>query len=102
MEMKSKAPILIIDDEEKIRELVASYLKINGYDALQAGTGLEGMSIFEKHNPALILLDLMLPDISGEECCRRIREVSTVPIIMLTAKVDEESIIRGLKIGADD
>jgi DNA-binding response OmpR family regulator len=102
MEMKSKALILIIDDEGKIRELIKSYLEINGYNALCAGTGLEGLRIFEKHAPSLILLDLMLPDISGEECCRRIREVSAVPIIMLTAKVDEESIIRGLRMGADD
>jgi DNA-binding response OmpR family regulator len=101
-EMKSKARILIIDDEDKIRELIKSYLEINGYDALCAATGLEGLRIFEKYTPALVLLDLMLPDITGEECCRRIREVSAVPIIMLTAKVDEESIIRGLKIGADD
>jgi DNA-binding response OmpR family regulator len=60
------------------------------------------MALFEKHPVSLILLDLMLPDFSGEEFCRRIREVSDIPIIMITAKVEEEDIIQGLKIGADD
>ncbi|WP_043922666.1 response regulator transcription factor [Leadbettera azotonutricia] len=100
--MNSKVSVLIIDDEAKIRELIKSYLEINGYSAICAAAGLEGLNAFEKYKPSLILLDLMLPDITGEECCRRIREVSAVPIIMLTAKVDEESIIRGLKTGADD
>ncbi|MDR1655762.1 MAG: response regulator transcription factor, partial [Treponema sp.] len=87
---------------EKIRELVKSYLDASGYTGLCAKNGREGMALFEKENVSLILLDLMLPDFSGEEFCRKIREFSDVPIIMITAKVDEESIIRGLKIGADD
>jgi DNA-binding response OmpR family regulator len=105
--MKDKQTVLVVDDEEKILELVKSYLEINGYTALCAKNGREGMALFEKNrgpqNPvSLILLDLMLPDFPGEEFCRRIREVSDVPIIMITAKVEEENIIRGLKIGADD
>jgi DNA-binding response OmpR family regulator len=105
--MKDKQPVLIVDDEVKILELVKSYLEINGYTALCAKTGQEGMELFERNlnskNPvSLILLDLMLPDFSGEEFCKRIRQVSDIPIIMITAKVDEASIIRGLNIGADD
>ncbi|MDR0388073.1 MAG: response regulator transcription factor [Treponema sp.] len=100
--MSAKPLVLVIDDEEKIRELVKSYLDASGYTGLCAKNGREGMAVFERENVSLILLDLMLPDFSGEEFCRRILEFSGVPIIMITAKVDEESIIRGLKIGADD
>ncbi|MDR2072378.1 MAG: response regulator transcription factor [Spirochaetaceae bacterium] len=99
--------VLVIDDEVKILELVRSYLEINGYAVFCARSGREGMELFTKNrnspNPvSLILLDLMLPDFPGEEFCRRIRQVSDLPIIMITARVDEESIIRGLSIGADD
>jgi DNA-binding response OmpR family regulator len=98
--------VLVIDDEVKILELLRSYLKINGYTVLCAQSGREGMELFEKNPPqnpvSLILLDLMLPDFSGEELCRRIRRESDVPIIMITAKAEEEDIIRGLNIGADD
>ena len=105
--MSSKGTVLIIDDEVKILELVKSYLEINGYLALCAKNAGEGINIFreyeERKNPvSLILLDLMLPDLTGEELCKKIREISMVPIIMITAKVDEASIIQGLKIGADD
>lgn len=98
---------MVVDDEVKILRLVKSYLEINGYTAFCAENGREGLELFEKNldsaNPvALILLDLMLPDFSGEEFCKQVRRTSDVPIIMLTAKVDEESVIRGLNIGADD
>lgn len=94
--------VLVVDDEPKILELVKSYLEINGFHALCAKNGREGMTLFERGGISLILLDLMLPDLSGEDFCRRVREDSDVPIIMITAKVDEESVIRGLGIGADD
>jgi DNA-binding response OmpR family regulator len=112
--MGSKPAILVVDDEEKILELVKSYLEINGYTALCARNGKEGLALFEgsqsqgsqsqgsQSQVSLILLDLMLPDLPGEEFCRKIREVSDIPIIMVSAKVEVESIIRGLKIGADD
>ncbi|GHV85436.1 DNA-binding response regulator [Spirochaetia bacterium] len=100
--MKTKQAVLVVDDEEKILQLVKSYLEINGYTALCAKSAGEGMRLFEQHRVSLILLDLMLPDFSGEEFCRRVRETSAVPIIMITAKVEEEDIIRGLRIGADD
>jgi DNA-binding response OmpR family regulator len=100
--MKDKETVLVVDDEVKILELVKSYLEMNGYAALCAKSGKEGMAFFESRQVSLILLDLMLPDISGEEFCRRVREVSELPIIMITAKAEEENIIRGLGIGADD
>jgi DNA-binding response OmpR family regulator len=100
--MKDKRTVLVVDDEEKILKLVKSYLEINGYTALCAKNGREGMEFFEKNPVSLILLDLMLPDFSGEEFCRKIREISKIPIIMITAKIEEADIIHGLKIGADD
>ncbi|MDR2079114.1 MAG: response regulator transcription factor [Treponema sp.] len=100
--MKDKESILVVDDEVKILSLIKSYLEISGYAAFCAKNGREGMELFEKHQISLILLDLMLPDFSGEEFCKMVRQTSDVPIIMITAKVEEENIIRGLNIGADD
>jgi DNA-binding response OmpR family regulator len=100
--MKEKQTVLVVDDEPKILELVKSYLETNGYTALCAKNGGEGMAFFEGREVSLILLDLMLPDFSGEEFCKKVRQVSDVPIIMITAKVEEESIIHGLTVGADD
>lgn len=99
---------MVVDDEAKILSLIKSYLEANGYAALCASSGGKGLELFEKSLSgsaaavSLILLDLMLPDFSGEEFCERVRRKSNVPIIMITAKVDEESVIRGLNIGADD
>lgn len=94
--------ILVVDDEEKIVEFVESYLENSGYDVYKAYTGNDALEIFHSKNISLILLDLMLPDISGEEICKKIRKVSKIPIIMLTAKIEEENILKGLAIGADD
>jgi DNA-binding response OmpR family regulator len=104
--MSGKPAVLVVDDEAKILELIKSYLETSGYTPLCAKTGREGLALFEQSRGpdqiSLILLDLMLPDLPGEIFCRRVREVSDIPIIMITAKVDEESIVRGLNIGADD
>jgi DNA-binding response OmpR family regulator len=100
--MSGRQTVLVVDDEAKIRSFLKSYLERSGYAVLCAGSGREGMEMFEKNAVSLILLDLMLPDFSGEEFCGRVRRTSGVPIIMITAKVDEESIIGGLNIGADD
>jgi len=94
--------ILIVDDEMKIVEVVKSYLEKSGYSVYVAYNGKEALDKFEKENPALVILDLMLPDITGEEICKTLRKKSRVPIIMLTAKVEEEEVLRGLNIGADD
>jgi DNA-binding response OmpR family regulator len=97
-----KKQILIVDDEPKIVEAVAAYLENSGYKTIIAGDGEKALSLFQKMNPDLIILDLMLPKITGEEVCRTIRRTSRVPIIMLTAKIEEEDKINGLNIGADD
>lgn len=94
--------ILVVDDEPKIVEVVKSYLENRGFAVVAAYSGQEALAKFETENPSLVILDLMLPDITGEEICRALRKKSRVPIIMLTAKVEEEDILRGLNIGADD
>ncbi len=94
--------ILVVDDEVKIVDVVKSYLNHNGYDVFEAYNGKQVLELFEKVNPSLVILDLMLPDMAGEDICRQIRKQSRVPIIMLTAKVEEEDILKGLDIGADD
>lgn len=91
-----------MEDEEKIRQVVVTLLESKGYQVLQAEDGKEALHIFEHENVSLILLDLMLPDLSGEEICRKIRAKSRVPIIMVTAKAEEEHLLNGLQIGADD
>ncbi len=100
--MKNKSTILVVDDEVKITEVVKSYLENAGYQVVCAYNGKEAMSLFDKASPVLVVLDLMLPDIMGEDVCRAIRKRSRVPIIMLTAKVEDADIIKGLDLGADD
>lgn len=97
-----KKKILVVEDELKILEVVTSLMKKQGYEVYQAEDGKKALEIFNNNEISLIILDLMLPDISGEEICMKIREKSRVPIIMLTAKVDEGNLLRGLDIGADD
>ena len=99
---KEQKKILIVDDEVKILEVIKSYLENSGYSVYEAYSGKEAMEQFEKVNPALIVLDLMLPDITGEDICRELRKKSRVPIIMLTAKIEEDDILKGLNMGADD
>lgn len=94
--------ILVVDDEPKIVEVLSSFLQSKGFCVWTAENGTQAMHVFDSNNIALLILDLMLPDISGEEVCRAIRKKSRVPIMMLTAKADEESIVQGLGIGADD
>ncbi|WP_291578244.1 response regulator transcription factor [Clostridium sp. UBA6640] len=97
-----KETILVIDDEVKIIEVIKLYLENQGYTVIQATSGIEALKKQSEFNPDLLILDLMLPDISGEKVCERIREESDVPIIMLTAKSSEESILNGYSIGSDD
>lgn len=96
------ARILVVDDEPKIVEVVKSYLENAGYEVRIAYSGQQALELFEETRPSLVILDLMLPDIAGEEVCEVIRKKSRVPIIMLTARIDEESVLRGLNTGADD
>lgn len=99
--MKPKT-VLIVDDEVKIVEAVEAYLKNSGYSTLVAYDGRDALEIFDEFSPDMVILDLMLPFVSGEIVCQKIRQKSRVPILMLTAKVHEDDKIRGLVIGADD
>ncbi len=99
--MPSKT-ILIVDDEQKIVEVIRSYLERDGYRVESASSGQAALNAFERLNPALVILDLMLPGLPGEDVFRSIRAHSTVPVIMLTAKSKEEQILAGLALGADD
>lgn len=94
--------ILIVDDEPKILDIVEAYLTIKRFQVFRASNGTEAMEKFELVQPNLIVLDLMLPDISGTVICQKIRKTSDVPIIMLTARSTENDILNGLQIGADD
>lgn len=94
--------VMIVEDENTLREALAYLLKKEGYAVSEAADGEQALSKFEKDSPDLIILDLMLPGISGTEVCKRIRKVSNVPIIMLTAKDAEIDKVVGLEIGADD
>ena len=98
----SDKKILIVDDEPKILEAAASFLRSRGICILTAQRGYDALEIFSKKEIDLIILDLMLPDISGEQICKIIRSKSQVPIIMLTAKSAENDLLNGLALGADD
>ena len=94
--------ILIVEDEESIAEVVSAYAKREGYETVCAHDGLTALEIFFHDDIDLVILDLMLPKLSGEEVCRRIREKSSVPVIMLTAKSSESDVVEGLDSGAND
>ena len=94
--------ILVVEDETVIRDAVSAYLERENYTVRGVGDGQSAVEEFEKHSFDLVILDLMLPKLSGERVCRAIRDVSNVPIIMLTAKGEVEDRIIGLELGADD
>lgn len=94
--------ILLVDDEEKITEVVKAYLDKEGYNTKVAHDGKKAIDLFNDNEFDLVILDRMLPDISGEEICEKIRETSLVHIIMLTAKTDDEDKIDGFNLGCDD
>ena len=96
------ARILVVEDEETLAEAISFLLSKEGFDVAVAATGPEAIESFDKSGADLILLDLMLPGLSGTEVCRQIRTKSSVPIIMLTAKDSEIDKVVGLEIGADD
>jgi DNA-binding response OmpR family regulator len=94
--------ILVVDDERKIVEAVSAYLERDGFVVERAYNGKDALSMFRSSNPALVILDLMLPDLQGEAVCRSIRAVSRVPIMMLTAKAEERDVLGGFLSGTDD
>lgn len=93
---------MIIDDDDKLVEAIELYLGRAGYDIVTATDGLQGMQQMYSQRPDLIILDVMMPTMDGWETCRRIREISDVPVIMLTARGQETDRVMGLKLGADD
>ncbi|EPD67903.1 response regulator transcription factor [Corynebacterium pyruviciproducens] len=96
------ATVLIVEDELSLAEPLAFLLKKEGFDAIIATDGREALTEFNKNDVDLVLLDLMLPGMSGTDVCRRLRQVSTVPVIMVTARDTELDKVLGLELGADD
>ena len=94
--------ILIVDDEARMRRVIADYLRIKGYETAEAADGVEALEKFAAEPPDLVLLDVMMPRMDGWEVCRRIRARSQVPVIMLTAKGEEEDELQGFSLGADE
>jgi DNA-binding response OmpR family regulator len=97
-----KVLILVVDDDIRMLRMMKRMLELESFQVLTANGGDEALKIFEKEVPALVLLDIMMPDMDGYTVCRRIREFSQVPIIMVTAKGEDKEKVEGLDIGADD
>lgn len=95
-------PILVVEDDPKIAHIVKVYLEGAGFRVTHSGLGKDALKAAKKEKPLLVILDLMLPDISGEELCLQLKEIADVPIIMLTAKASEEERVAGFALGADD
>ncbi|WP_025785355.1 response regulator transcription factor [Sporosarcina sp. D27] len=94
--------ILLIDDEQRMLDLLELFLAPHGYRCLQATNGQAALDLFAEENVHLVLLDVMMPGMDGWEVCRRIREMSDVPVILLTARSDKSDVVKGLEQGADD
>src|SRR5512143_1114055 len=94
--------ILVIDDDQTLLSILAEHLDKAGYRAVTAASGLTGLQAFYEHHPDLVILDVMMPRMDGWTVCERLREVSNVPIIMLTAKAEEFDRLRGFRLGVDD
>jgi DNA-binding response OmpR family regulator len=99
---EKKTAILIVDDDLQLLQLVALNLELEGYDVLLAGDGMQALTQIETHAPDLVLLDVMMPRMNGFAVCHRVREFSTVPIIIITAQERSQDKVRGLDLGADD
>jgi DNA-binding response OmpR family regulator len=98
----TKPTILLIDDDETLLELLSGHLRLAGYSLLTATNGPQGLHLTAENNPNLVVLDVMMSGMDGWEVCKRLREVATVPIIMLTAKGEEFDKLRGFRLGVDD
>ena len=94
--------IMVVEDEDNIRANVAEFLQTEGYETVLAKDGEEALNLFEQKQPDLVILDLMLPKVDGLEVCKRLRQHSAVPIIMVTARNEEIDKLLGLELGADD
>ena len=98
----NRCRILVVDDEEKITNLIKNYLEKEGFEVFTADGGKKALELFDTKNPDLIVLDLMMPDIGGYDVCRKICATSKTPVIMLTARSEEIDKLLGLELGADD
>lgn len=94
--------ILIVDDEMRMRRVIADYLHIRNYRTVEAADGVEALEIFRREHPDLILLDVMMPKLNGWDVCREVRRESSTPIIMLTARSEEDDELQGFELGADE
>jgi two-component system, OmpR family, response regulator ResD len=94
--------VLIVDDETSLREVLRQYLRLEGFVTLEAADGVEALQVAQRTPPDLIILDLMLPGVDGVEVCRRLREMTAAPILMLTARHEEADKVEGFQAGADD
>ena len=100
--MSGETTVLVVDDDHKLISLVRMYLEREGFRVIPAYDGTQALEVFTRHSPAFVILDVMLPRMDGMAVCRQIRKTSAVPILMLTARVDEVDKLVGLGIGADD
>ncbi len=98
----SGTKVLVVDDEPTVREVVASYLRRDGHDVAEAADGNVALELLDADPPDLVVLDMMLPGVNGLDVLRRVRAVSDIPVIMLTARADETDRVSGLELGADD
>ncbi len=100
--MEPSKTVLIADDEVRMRRVIRDYLQIKGYTVLEAADGREALALFEREKPDVLLLDVMMPHIDGWEVCRQVRARAQTPIIMLTARGEEEDELHGFSLGADE
>jgi DNA-binding response OmpR family regulator len=98
----SGSKVLVVDDEPTVREVVAGYLRRDGHDVSEAGDGTTALELLDAEPPDLVVLDMMLPGVNGLDVLRRVRAVSDIPVIMLTARAEESDRVAGLELGADD
>jgi two-component system KDP operon response regulator KdpE len=94
--------ILLVDDDESLRQVISQYLTQEGYRAIAAGSGVEALKLFYSERPDAVLLDLMMPGMDGWEVCARLRELSDAPILLVTARTSQEDKLRGFRLGIDD
>lgn len=97
-----KVRVLLVDDEERIREMIREYTSLEGYDIDEASDGIEALNLFKQQKYSLVILDVMMPKMDGWSVCREIRKTSQVPVIMLTARGEEYDKLFGFELGVDD
>jgi len=102
LEQTAPRLILVVDDEARMRRFIRMNMELEGYQIIEAENGIKALEQIRQHSPDLVIMDVMMPEMDGFETLEMLRELSTVPVILLTVKSDEEDIIRGLSLGADD